>query len=125
MTPVAGYLEELSRLLDRGARRRVLAEVDAHLAEAVAAGRARGEDADAAERHAVERFGAPADVARQFNGVRRRRGPTAIVRRGAAVLLASSAAASLGTATVWALEPGAGHHHRPAVHQRLHHGHRR
>ena len=115
MSPIERYLAELARLLERGARRRILAEVHAHLTDAAATRHMHGEPRDAAERGAVERFGTPLDVARQFNAVRRRRGT--LVQRAAAVLLASSAAASLGTATVWALEPGA--HHQAAAH-RLH-----
>lgn len=124
MSVVAGYLAELGPLLERRARRRVLVEVESHLLDAVAAARARGEDAEAAERDAIARFGPPAALARQFNAARRARRPRAVVRRTAAVLLASSAAASLGTATVWALEPGAAHHHHLAHHQLLHRRHR-
>ena len=120
MTAVAAYLAELAPLLDRGTRRRVLVEVESHLLEAVSTARERGEDAATAELHATARFGPPAEVARQFNAVRRGRRPRAVIRRTAAVLLASSAAASLGTATVWALEPSAAHHHHLAHHRGRH-----
>ncbi len=120
MSPITAYLEELSARLRRGARRRVLAEVRGHLLEAAAADCERGEDPQLAQQRAVTRFGAPEDVARQFNAVRRR--PRALVQRAAAALFASAAMASLGSATVWALEPGHAHHvhhHHAAGHHRL------
>jgi hypothetical protein len=107
MSPIEQYLHELAGALRHGRRRRILAEVRAHLLEAAAADRAGGADRDVAERGAVERFGPPAKVAGQFNAVRRR--PLALVHRAAAVMLASVAMATLGTATVWAIEPGAAH----------------
>jgi len=114
---IAAYLDELSVLLPRGSRRRILAEVDAHLREATAAGCARGEDADAASRVAIARFGEPADVARQFNALRS--SPGAIGRRALAVALATVATGGIGTATVWALEPsGHGHAAQVAHHAR-------
>jgi hypothetical protein len=100
---IATYLDELSPLLPRASRRRILAEVDAHLAESAARARARGADPDAAASEAVARFGAPAQVAREFNSLRRR--PRTIAQRAVAALVATVATASLGTATVWALEP--------------------
>ncbi len=110
MNAIAAYLQELSALLPRASRRRILAEVDAHLREAVADRCARGEDAEAAARVALARFGEPASLARQFRTVRRR--PSAIGRRVLAVSLATAATGGLGTATVWALEPSAtGHAH--------------
>ena len=112
MNAIAAYLDELSVLLPRGSRRRILAEVDAHLREAAAAGCDRGEDADAASRVAVARFGEPAEVARQFNALRS--SPGAIGRRVLAVALATVATGGIGTATVWALEPGA-HGHAATV----------
>jgi hypothetical protein len=131
VSPIAAYLDELAGLLRRGARRRrILAEVRTHLLDAAAAAREPGEEADAAQRRAVARFGSPPEVARAFNAIHRRR--HALVRRAAAVTLAGAATASVGTATVWALEPGAsgqaraagqshaavhaqpaGHHHHP------------
>ena len=115
MTAVGDYLDELSGHLRRGRRARILAEVRAHLVDAAAAEIRLGADPDRAAALAVERFGPPARVARQFNALRRR--PRAIAQRAAAVMLASAATASLGTATVWAFAPGgshaaARHHHR-------------
>jgi hypothetical protein len=109
VSPIAEYLEELAGQLRRGRRRRILAEVGAHLLESAAADTLTGGDRDRAERGAIERFGAPAKVASQFNALRRR--PLAIMHRAAAVMLASAAMATLGTATVWAIEPGAASSH--------------
>jgi HAAS len=108
VSTIASYLEELARLLPRSSRRRILAEVDAHLAESAQRARDRGADADAAAREAVARFGAPAQVAREFNSLRHR--PRTIAQRAVAALVATAATASLGTATVWALEPSHGGH---------------
>jgi hypothetical protein len=123
VSPIAAYLDELSRLLVRRGRRRVLAEVRMHLLDAAAARSALGEDAEAAQRHAVARFGAPREVARQFNAVARR--SRRLLRRIGAVALACVASASLGTASVWAFEPShpiaASHHaHAPASRSRRH-----
>jgi len=114
VSPIASYLEELAGLLRRRGRTRILAEVRAHLLEAAARG---------SEQHAVERFGPPARVAAQFNAVARR--PRALLQRAFAVSLACAGMATVGTATVWALEPAgahrataASHQHRPAS---LHH----
>ncbi|MEV7629940.1 permease prefix domain 1-containing protein [Actinoplanes sp. NPDC089786] len=62
------YLDEMFELLaGTGAEgRRLLAETEDHLTEAVAEGRARGLDAEAAERDAINRFGAPAVVVRRL-----------------------------------------------------------
>ena len=114
MNAIATYLDELSVLLPRGSRRRILAEVDAHLREAAAALCGRGDDVDAAARVAIARFGEPAEVARQFNALRSR--PGALARRVLAVALATVATGGIGTATVWALEPTAGVHAAHAAH---------
>jgi hypothetical protein len=116
VTPIAAYLDELALLLRRGSRRRILAEVRAHLLDAAVAGGRPGEEPEVAQSRAVARFGNPPDVARAFNAVRHR--PRALVRRASAVLLATATTASLGTATVWALEPGAARHPHAAVHAR-------
>jgi hypothetical protein len=65
--PVDRYLDEMFTLLaGTGANgRRLLIEAEEHLTEAVAEGRARGLDPEAAERAAVDRFGAAATVARR------------------------------------------------------------
>ena len=123
MSPIAAYLEELSGYLRRGRRRRILAEVRAHLLDAAAADTLLGADPDGAAALAVERFGPPSRVASQFNSLRRR--PRAIARRAAAVVLASAATASLGTASVWAFAPAGvrGHaqqHHAPRPHVGVH-----
>ncbi|MGD0385977.1 MAG: permease prefix domain 1-containing protein [Solirubrobacteraceae bacterium] len=125
MNPIAEYLDELSRQLRRGRRARILAEVRAHLLDAAAADASRGIDPDRAARRAVERFGPPARVATQFNALRRR--PRALIQRTAAVALAGAAMASLGTATVWAFEPGAtpAHAHQVQHVQARHGGARR
>ena len=116
MNPISDYVAELARHLRRGRRRRILAEVRAHLLEAAAADVSRGVDADRAARIAVERFGPPARIASQFNAQRSR--PRAVVQRAAAVMLAGAAMASLGTATVWAIGPGTTH--TRAAHARHH-----
>jgi hypothetical protein len=65
--PVGHYLDEMFDLLaGTGADgRRLLIEAEEHLTEAAAEGRARGLDAESAEREAVGRFGAAAAVARR------------------------------------------------------------
>jgi hypothetical protein len=104
VNPIADYLEQLAVLLRRSRRRRIVAEVRAHLLEAAAADPLHRSDPQLAALHAVERFGSPVRVASQFNAVRRR--PRALIQRAAALMLASAGMATLGTATVWALEPG-------------------
>jgi hypothetical protein len=104
VNPIADYLRELSALLRRSRRRRIVAEVQAHLIEAAAADPRHGSDPQLAALHAVERFGPPARVAGQFNALRRR--PQAILQRVVAVMLACAGMGTLGAATVWALEPG-------------------
>jgi hypothetical protein len=112
MNPIADYLAELAPALRRRSRRRILAEVHAHLLESAACHRARGIEPARAERLAVARFGSPLRVAAQFNALRRR--PGALLSRAAAVTLAAAGMASVGTATVWAIVPGSGQTH---VHQ--------
>ena len=115
MNPIADYLDELSGQLRRRSRGRILAEVHAHLLEAAAADWSSGVEFDRAAQRAVDRFGSPARVASQFNALRRR--PRALLHRVAAVMLVSASMATLGTATVWAFEPGATHSH---AHQQRH-----
>jgi len=125
VNPIADYLEQLAVLLRRRRRARIVAEVRAHLLESAAADPLHGVDPELAAAHAVERFGAPARVASQFNAVCRR--PRALVQRAAALALACAGMATLGTATVWALEPGktAVHHQqspaRPPARATHHH----
>jgi hypothetical protein len=68
MTTVDGYLDELfDRLAGTGPDgRRLLIEAEQHLADAVADARGRGLDTEAAEREAVDRFGAATDIARRL-----------------------------------------------------------
>ena len=115
MNAVGDYLDELSGHLRRGRRARILAEVRAHQLDATAAEVLLGADRDRAAALAVERFRPPARVAHQFNALRRR--PRAIAQRAAAVILASAATATLGTATVWAFAPGGAHGHARRQHQ--------
>ena len=125
MNAITDYLASLSGQLPRSGRRRILAEVRAHLQEAADAGSRRGVDADRAARLAVERFGPPERVAIQFKAVRPR--PRALLQRATAVMLAGATMATLGTATVWAIEPGTTHrapiarnHHQHVKHAAAH-----
>ncbi|MEA2826324.1 MAG: hypothetical protein QOG43_763 [Actinomycetota bacterium] len=65
---VERYLDRLADAMVLRGRsvRRILAEADDHLREAVAEGRAEGLDRAAAEEQAVARFGPPTTVARQL-----------------------------------------------------------
>lgn len=69
--PAARYLDDLAERLPGSGRslRRILAEVEDHLAEAAAARRGPGVDQEAAEAAAVERFGPPAGIARELSRV--------------------------------------------------------
>lgn len=71
--PVERYLDEMfDRLAGTGAAgRRMLAETESHLFAAVEEGLARGLEAGAAEREAVDRFGPAAGVARLVPAVAR------------------------------------------------------
>ncbi|MFG1610351.1 hypothetical protein [Actinoplanes sp. NPDC049265] len=93
--PVDRYLDEMFDLLaGTGADgRRLLTEAEEHLTEAAAEGRARGLDAEAAEREAVDRFGSAAVVA---GGVPARGAVRAVLPR-----LAIAAWALIGTALIW------------------------
>ena len=118
MNPIGAYIDELASQLRRRHRRRILAEVRAHLLDGAATAERSGADPHQAALGAVERFGQPEQVARQFNSLPVR--PRAMAQRVAAVLLASTAMATLGSATVWAIEPGAHSpsHHPAHVHAR-------
>lgn len=66
---VEGYLDDLAWRLRVGirGRRRIVSEVGAHLADAVAEEEAAGHTPQAAARRATARFGAPEEVAAEFN----------------------------------------------------------
>jgi hypothetical protein len=114
--PIAVYLKELkAHLRARGPRRRrILAEVEAHLCQRrMDLQRAGVAESDAAAQEAVARFGDPRRMAAQFNEVRRR--PRILERRLTALWVSWIAAMAMGTATVWAAvdSPGrslAAHH---------------
>jgi hypothetical protein len=118
LNPIYEYLRELSTLLRRSRRRRIIAEVHAHLMEAAAAHPLHATEPELAARDAVERFGPPARVAGQFNALRRR--PLALAQRVTAVMLACAGMGSLGAATVWALEPGTVQAHRSSQATHVH-----
>jgi hypothetical protein len=92
---VTGYLSELNTALRVGTRRqrRIRAEVSDHLAELVADERERGTDPALAGQRAVERFGAPAELAAEFNADLARHGMNraswALAGCGAAALVAA------------------------------------
>jgi hypothetical protein len=94
--PVDQYLDEMFILLagTGAAGRRLLAETEEHLTEAAAEGRARGLDADAAEREAVRRFGPAATIARRVPATA---GPVRVFLHR----LLAGAWALAGTALVW------------------------
>ncbi len=92
---VERYLDELAaRLPGPGAHvRRVLAECEAHLRDAVAAGRAAGlSDADA-ERAAVEKFGTPSQIATQVISAQWAHARRPVLRAGMGLLVRMAAAA--------------------------------
>lgn len=66
---VTGYLDELNTALRvrAGRQRRIIAEASDHLAELIADEQERGEDPASAVERALERFGAPAELAAEFN----------------------------------------------------------
>jgi hypothetical protein len=94
--PVDQYLDEMFDLLAGTGPdgRRLLLEAEEHLTEAAAEARARGLDAEAAERDAVDRFGAAATIARR---VPARAGTVRISLRRLAV----AAWALTGTTLAW------------------------
>ncbi len=114
--PIVVYLKELkAHLRARGPRRRrILAEVEAHLCQRrMDLQRAGLAEPDAAAQEAVARFGDARRMAAQFNEVCRR--PRILERRLTALWVSWIAAMAMGTATVWAAvdSPGpslAAHH---------------
>jgi hypothetical protein len=112
--PIDAYLRELKRELRvRGrARRRILAELRAHLLDAVEAEQSRGAEVGVAAQRAVVRFGLVAETARQFNCLAARRG--AVLRRALVPWIAAVALSLMATATVWAFQAG------PAPSQQAH-----
>jgi hypothetical protein len=114
---IDAYLREFKRELRvRGrARRRILAELRAHLLDAFDAECSLGAEEHVAARRAVVRLGHVAETARQFNFLAARRG--AILRRALAPWIAAVALTSMASATVWAFDAGppAREHARHAV----------
>lgn len=93
--PVEHYLDEMfDRLAGTGAAgRRMLAETESHLWSAVEEGRARGLDAEVAERAAVDRFGPVTAVVRH--------GPAARDVRGALRRLLTGSWIAAGVVMIW------------------------
>jgi hypothetical protein len=104
--PIDAYLRELKReLCVRGrARRRILAEVRAHLLDAAEAEQSTGVEKGVATQRAVVRFGLAAETARKFNCLAARRG--AVLRRALVPWIAAVALTSMATGTVWAFQAG-------------------
>jgi hypothetical protein len=63
---IEAYLQAVRETLGNAGAERFLAEIGDHLLESVAAGLERGLTPEAAEARALELFGPPADVARQY-----------------------------------------------------------
>jgi hypothetical protein len=104
--PIDAYLRELNhRLRVRGRRRRrILAEVRAHLLDAAEAERLTGTEQAVAAQRAAARFGRAAENAGQFNALAARRG--AVLRRTLVPWIAAVALTLMATATVWASRAG-------------------
>ena len=107
--PIAAFLAELRRGLPLGmGRRRILAEVGAHLEDGARAARDAGLPAPEAERRAVERFGSPSELARRLaadlaaEGARSAAAVTALALAG--VIALWIVMGSLADASFW---PGA------------------
>ncbi|HWW53129.1 MAG TPA: permease prefix domain 1-containing protein [Acidimicrobiales bacterium] len=79
--PIEEYLDRLfTQLRGRAADvRRILAETEGHLRDAVDAGVASGLTSNEAERQALERFGPPSTVARRFAAVEGRVVPAGVL----------------------------------------------
>jgi len=104
MTESKRYLRALRNTLPRSLRRRVVAELRSHLAEGIAAERARGLDREEAERVTIARLGSPEQLAAQFSAdagqpVARRAAPasrrTVTALAGLAVVAVVAAVAGL------------------------------
>ncbi len=118
--PIHVYLRELKRELRvRGtARRRIVAELRAHLLDDVEAERSSGTEQDVAAQRAIARCGLAAETAHQFNCLPARR--SAVVRRALVPWLAAAALSLTATATVWAFHAGTAPPHRALTHPALH-----
>jgi hypothetical protein len=106
MNPIDAYLRELTGELRVPVwrRRRILAEVRAHLLEAAESERSTARDEQAAIARALARFGHAGQAASEFNRLARRR--RALVRRALIPWIAAAALTSTASASVWAFEPG-------------------
>jgi hypothetical protein len=90
-------LTELARMLGgpRGARRRLLSEIDEHLTDAIGGELAQGVDPVTAESRILDRFGNPASVAATWNAHQdARRG--AMRRKAVVLTIAVAGAGALG-----------------------------
>jgi hypothetical protein len=114
--PIDAYLRELERELRvRGvARRRILAELRAHLLDAAEAEQSTGAAEGLAAHRAVVRFGVAADTAHEFNRLAGRRG--AVLRRALVPWVAAVALTLTASATVWAFQAGPAAPRPPLAH---------
>lgn len=103
---IDAYLDELERQLrvPHRARRRIVAEVRAHLLDAAEAEQPSTADGSCAAERAVLRFGPAAETARQFNRPASHR--NALPRRALVPAIAAVAVTLMATATVWAFGSG-------------------
>jgi hypothetical protein len=120
--PIDAYLRALKRELrvQGRARRRILAEVRAHLLDAVEAEQSRRAEEGVAAQRAVVRFGLAAETARQFNCLAGRR--RAVLRRALVPWIAAVALTSTATATVWAFHAGPAPPRQALAHPAVRHG---
>ncbi len=104
--PIDAYLDELKSQLrvPRRTRRRILAEVRAHMLDAAEAEQSTANDGRRAAERAVLRFGLAAETALQFNRLGGRR--KTLLRRALAPSIVAVAVTSMATATVWAFGSG-------------------
>lgn len=107
---VTGYLSELNAALrvSAGRKRRIAAEVSDHLAELIAAERARGADPGQAAARAVERFGGPAALAAELNADLARHGMNRASQALTACVVAALAAAGFAAHASEAARPWPG-----------------